>query len=141
MPLLGGQGETAEVTFHAGGELGVGKVVVSPDGRFVTLSLNATFADLYIGKEGQIETETATDGLTVSLPAGHTVLLRTPFVKKRTVGIWTPGEPSSSGETTKHVGEKADPDAKPERYLYILVKPTIVAKSDGTPAFPILGEQ
>ena len=142
LPLMGSQGGTAEMTFNAGSKLEFEKVVASPDGRFVTLSLDATFGNLSIGKEGQIETETAKHSYTLSLPKGHTVLLRTSFIKKQVIGIFRTSVSTKLGPSTRdRVLEKTVPDAKPEAYLYILIKPTIIAKPEAKRTFPTLGER
>ena len=130
LPLLGGQRETTDVTFMKGTAIELQKVHTSPDGRFVTLSLTATAADLSIGKEGQIETETAKYSNTVSLPNGHAVLLRMSFVRKQIVGISRLPAPGSPGATSDRIVETPLGSTKPDRYLYILIKPTIITKSE-----------
>lgn len=139
---LGLKLKTTEWTFRGGRQVTFTKVAASPDKRYVTISLNAKLAQRRTSKAGQIQTEIAEHGVTVSLADGHTVLLRTPLVKKEIADISSSGVPGGLGKNAGvRVIEKDIPKAKPERYWYILIKPTIIGRPETEPIRPTLGER
>jgi hypothetical protein len=66
----------------------------------------------------------------VSVPDGNTLVLRMPICRERLVGVRAANRRGAAPGGLEPVWELVDPAAEPRKYLWILVKPTIIKEPE-----------
>ena len=141
LPLMGEQGKTVEVDFLTGTGLAFDRIVTTNDSRTVVLGLVARTATVLASEPDRVETETAEYETTLPVPDGHTLFLRTSFVRRKAVGVSKQsvfdGRSMFGSQTRREIVEKRIPNSNPRTYWYVMIKPTVVPTPDVKPPLPI----